>query len=153
MVDMEGTVRDGARFRLAGHLARPGRVTVDDLRALPARTVRARFECECGPPRPRVFSGPLLYDVIMTAAPDLGPAGAADRSAYVVTVTGADGHQATLPWSQIAPESDGAGVLLATEADGRRLDEDGPRLAVPGDTGGGRCVSGVAEVWIGPAEP
>lgn len=135
---------EGARCTLAGHIARPGPLTVDELRAFPARTVRARFECECGPPRLRVFSGPLLYDVLTAAAPAAGPA------RDVVTVTSADGYRATLSWAEIAPAPDGSGVLLATEADGRRLDDDGPRLAVPGDTGGGRCVSRVAEVRIGP---
>lgn len=137
----DGPVRAGAGFTLAGDVARPGPVTVAELRAFPVRTVRARFECECGPPRQRVFSGPLLYDVLTAAAPAAGD---------VVTVTSADGYQATLSWAEITPGHDGSGVLLATEADGKSLDEDGPRLAVPGDTGGGRCVSRVAEVRIGP---
>lgn len=137
----DGPVRAGARFTPAGDVARPGPLTVAELRAFPARTVRVRFVCACGPPRRRVFSGPLLYDVVMAAEPAAGA---------VITVTGADGHQATLPWSEIDPEHDGSGVLLATEADGRGLDDDGPRLAVPGDTSGGRCVSRVAEVRLGP---
>lgn len=62
---------------------------------------------------------------------------------YVVTVTASDGHSTELTWDEID------GVLLATTVDGRELDDAGPRLAVPHDTGGGRCVARVAEIRIG----
>lgn len=37
--------------------------------------------------------------------------------------------------------------------DDRPLDEDGPHLVVPRDAGGGRYISHVASIWVGPALP
>ncbi|HEY3686523.1 MAG TPA: hypothetical protein VGL93_26050 [Streptosporangiaceae bacterium] len=144
------TVRAVARFRLGGEVARSGPVTVAALRAFPARTVRAEFACSCGDLRRYVFAGPLLYDVVMAAAPAFDPARAKDRVRYLLSVTGADGHQATLSWGEIDPDYGDAGVLLATEIDDRPLDAEGPQLAVPRDKGGSRYVSQVTEIWIGP---
>ena len=133
-----------AVFRLGGAVARAGAVTVDELRAFPAHTLRAEFDCSCGDLRQHVFSGPRLYDVIMAAGAEDGT-----PDPYVVSVTGADGYQTTVSWDEIAPPEGGAGVLLAIAVDGHGVDDAGPRLAVPHDQGGGRCVTGVTEVWIG----
>jgi len=112
-----------------------GALTVEALRGLPAHTVRTEFSCSCGDLRAYTFSGPLLHDVLTAE----GPVGAGD-----VAVTSADGYRATLAWDEVAPER---GVLLAIEADGRGLAE--PRLVVPYDEGGGRCVTRVAEIRVG----
>jgi hypothetical protein len=39
-------------------------------------------------------------------------------------------------------------VLLATTQDGVSLADQGPRLVVPGDTAGGRYVTGVVKVRL-----
>jgi hypothetical protein len=36
--------------------------------------------------------------------------------------------------------------------DGRPLDEDGPHLVVPQDVAGGRYVSRIVSIWVGPAD-
>lgn len=143
------TARAAAECRLTGEVARPGPLTVAALRAFPARTVRAEIACSCGPPHSNVFSGPLLYDVITAAGPRFDPEQPKDRVRYIVTVTAADGHQATLSWGELDPNYGDAGALLATEVDDRALDDEGPHLAVPRDTGGSRFVSRVTEIWFG----
>lgn len=145
------TARAGAEFRLAGEVTRSGPLTVAALREFPVRTARAEIACSCGPPHANVFSGPLLYDVITAAEPRFDPENPKDRVRYLITVTAADGHQATLSWGEIDPSYGATEVLLATEIDDRALDAEGPHLAVPSDTGGSRFVSQVAEIWFGRA--
>ena len=113
------------------------RPTVAELRDLPPHTTRITFDCACGDLRERVFTGPLLHDVMRAKAPGFDPA-----RPYAVTVTAHDGHATELTRDELD------GVLLATAVDGRDLGGAGPRLAVPHDTGGGRCVAGVAEIRI-----
>jgi hypothetical protein len=43
-------------------------------------------------------------------------------------------------------------VVIAASMDGRSLEADGPHLAVPGDLAGGRYVSRITRIWVGPAE-
>lgn len=138
-----------AQFRLAGEVTRPGPRAVAELEAFPSRTVRAEIACSCGPPRRHVYSGPLLYDVIMAASPGFDPH-AKDRVRYLVAVTGADGHQATLSWGEIDPDYGDTDVLLAVAVDDQGLDGDGPQLAVPHDKGGSRYVAQVTDIWVGP---
>jgi hypothetical protein len=67
-------------------------------------------------------------------------------------VTGADGHTTVLSWGEIDARYGHNDVVIAASMDGRSLEADGPHLAVPGDLAGGRYVSRITRIWIGPAE-
>lgn len=58
-----------------------------------------------------------------------------------------------MAWAELDPDFSGKKVLLAVSQDGDRLDEQGPRLVVPGDVKGGRYVSGVVRLDVGTAGP
>jgi len=47
-------------------------------------------------------------------------------------------------WGRVRPE--GQQILLAVTQNGASLAQEGPRLVVPGDSSGGRCVTGVSRV-------
>lgn len=143
---------DLAQVRLSGDVERPLTCTVAELRDLPQHVVAAEFACACQGQRRQTFTGPLLFDLVSASGPRFDPVIAKDRLRFVVVVTGADGHVVVLSWGEIDPSYGHSEVLVATSTDGRPLDADGPQLAVPGDLGGGRYVSGITTIWTGSAD-
>ncbi|MDN3359409.1 molybdopterin-dependent oxidoreductase [Actinomadura sp. DC4] len=140
------------RVRLAGDLALPRSHTVAELRDLPQHTVETDFVCARRGPQRHVFTGPLLFDVVSAAGPRFDPVITKDRARYLLAVAGADGHVAVLSWGEIDPRYGRTRALLATWMDGRALDAEGPHLAVPGDLAGGRYISRIVRIWIGPTD-
>ena len=59
-----------------------------------------------------------------------------------------DGYQAIVAWGEIDRGFENKEVLLAVTEDGRPLDDEGPRLVVPGDIRGGRYVTGVTRIRL-----
>jgi hypothetical protein len=53
-----------------------------------------------------------------------------------------------LAYGEFDPTFENRQILLATTQDGVSLAGQGPRLVVPGDTAGGRCVTGVVKVRL-----
>ncbi|MFC5747524.1 molybdopterin-dependent oxidoreductase [Actinomadura rugatobispora] len=140
-----------ARVHLAGDVEHPAALTVADLRALPQRTVQARYVCGRRGEQPHTYTGPELLEVLLAAGPRFHPVIGKDRVRFLVVVTGRDGHLAVLSWGEIDPRYSGSAVLMATSVDDRPLDTHGPQLVVPGDTAGGRYVSQITSIWTGPA--
>lgn len=149
-----GTSRQAAAsvktFALAGDLAKPGRLTVADLRRRwEQRQADVVFHCAGSGPRHHTFSGPLLREVLTDAGPAFDVRRRKDRSRFIVAVTGGDGHHTMLSWGEIDADFGNAPVLLATEMDGRELDLEGSQLVVPWDHCGARYVSAVSGIWVG----
>ncbi|GAA1940206.1 molybdopterin-dependent oxidoreductase [Kitasatospora viridis] len=142
-----------AAFRFHGHLDAPVELTVAQLRDLPVHQVQVSFDCRSDGEQRHGFEGPKLWDVLCAARPQVDLTGRKERPGFVLTVKGADGHQAVLSWAEIDPDFGGQQVLLATSMDGTPLDEAGPQLVVPADHCGARYVSGITEVWVGRPQP
>ncbi|MBD2828838.1 MULTISPECIES: molybdopterin-dependent oxidoreductase [Streptomyces] len=135
---------------LAGDLARPAVLTVENLRAgWEQHRADVVFDCATAGPRHHRFEGPLLRDVVLDARPAFDPRSRKDRSRFLLAVSGADGHRTVLSWAEIDAAFGDVPVLLAALLDGRRLDEAGSQLVVPADRCGARYVSAVTTVWVG----
>jgi DMSO/TMAO reductase YedYZ molybdopterin-dependent catalytic subunit len=147
--DIPATDASGWRVSLAGRLARPMVLTLDDLRRRPARTIRVTMEC-AGNGRarlqPRPVSQPWLVEAVGTAdwtgvpLRELLVEAGIDRAAVDVVFTGADhgvergveqDYQRALPIADALREE----VLLAYEMNGSPLPPQHGhpvRLVVPG---------------------
>jgi hypothetical protein len=130
---------------LSGDLARPARITVEDLCARPQRQARVSFECASSGVRHHRFEGPLLHDVLCSAGPGFDPARRKDRLRFLIAVAGADGHHTLLSWGEIDPDFGRAPVLPATRVP---LDDAGPQLVLPQDRCGARYVSGITAIRV-----
>ncbi|MFF0473826.1 molybdopterin-dependent oxidoreductase [Streptomyces sp. NPDC004284] len=141
--------RTGA-FAIWGDVALPATLTVADLRRDWAQhRAEVVFDCATAGPQHHSFEGPLLRDVVAAARPGFDPARRKERSRFLLTVSGGDGHHALLSWAEIDADFGGAPVLLATRLDGERLDAPGTQLVVPSDRCGARYVSAVTGIWVG----
>ncbi|MEU2237094.1 molybdopterin-dependent oxidoreductase [Streptomyces vietnamensis] len=141
--------RTGA-FAVRGEVALPATLTVADLRRDWAQhRAEVVFDCATAGPQRHAFEGPLLRDVVAATRPGFDPARRKERSRFLLSVTGGDGHHALLSWAEIDSDFGAAPVLLATRMDGEWLDGPGTHLVVPSDRCGARYVSGVTDVWIG----
>ncbi|MER5459482.1 molybdopterin-dependent oxidoreductase [Streptomyces sp. NPDC002668] len=145
-------------MRLYGDLARPGMLTVDDLRSnWKQHRADVVFDCATSGPQHHTFVGPLLREVVFEAGPAFDARRRKDRSRFLLAVTGGDGHHTVLSWAELDADFGNAPVLLATAMDGRRLDRAGTQLVVPSDRCGARYISAITSVWVGacavPAEP
>lgn len=132
---------------VTGNVAHRLRLGVAGLQALPSRTVEVTFQSGSGTQR-HVYTGPRLYDVLALAGPRFDPNIKSDKLRHFVSVTASDGYRALVAYGEIDPDFEGKDVLLATTEDGRSLAAEGPRLVVPGDSHGGRYVTGVVRVFL-----
>ncbi|MGH4025668.1 MAG: molybdopterin-dependent oxidoreductase [Pseudonocardiaceae bacterium] len=145
--DITAGNRAPGSFAVTGNVAHRLRLGVAGLQALPSRTVEVTFESGSGVQR-HVYTGPRLVDVLALAGPQFDPKIKNDKLRHFVSVTASDGYRALLAYGEIDPDFEGKDVLLATTEDGRSLAAGGPRLVVPGDTHGGRYVTGVVRVFL-----
>ncbi|WP_438489265.1 molybdopterin-dependent oxidoreductase [Streptomyces sp. S186] len=138
------------RFRISGQLRRPLALTVADLRVRwPQRHAPVVFECATNGPQHHTFDGPLLRDVLDAAGPAFDARRRKDRSRFLLTVTGGDGHHTVLSWAEIDADFGNAPILLATAMDGRPLDAMGSQLVVPSDRCGARYIRAITGIWVG----
>ncbi|BFP53374.1 molybdopterin-dependent oxidoreductase [Streptomyces griseus] len=152
-VDRLGT-RDAVvrPFALVGELHRPVTLTVTDLRGRwEQHRAEVTFDCAKEGPQHHTFEGPLLQAVASDAGPAFDVRRRKDRSRFLLSVTGGDGHHAVLSWAEIDADFGDAPVLLATRMEGRPLEPDGSQLVVPRDRCGARYVSSITRVWVGAA--
>jgi hypothetical protein len=136
-------------FRVTGDVEHRLRLSVADLAAMAdQRTVDVTYKAGAGTEH-HAFTGPLLLDVLARAVPRFDPAIKNDRLRHYVSVTASDAYQALVAYGEIDPAFENKQVLLATTQDGVSLADQGPRLVVPGDSAGGRYVTGVVNVRLG----
>ncbi|MCB8907422.1 MULTISPECIES: molybdopterin-dependent oxidoreductase [unclassified Streptomyces] len=137
-------------FTLWGEVAEPTRLTVADLRTgWEQHRAEVVFDCATAGPQHHTFEGPLLREVLRHVRPDFDPARRKERSRFLLTVSGGDGHHTVLSWAEIDADFGNAPVLLATRMDDEDLDVTGTQLVVPSDRCGARYVSAVTGIWIG----
>jgi DMSO/TMAO reductase YedYZ molybdopterin-dependent catalytic subunit len=136
-----------ATFTIGGAVAHPQTMTVATLRTFPRHHQRVRYQTAAGAESHR-FTGAALVDVLNAAGPLFDPAIKNDQLRHAVLVTASDGYQSVVSWAEIDPRFEGKEVLLAYKQDGQRLDEQGPRLTMPGDAFGGRYVTGVVSITL-----
>lgn len=145
------------RLLIRGQLRRPLALTVADLRERwPQRRTEVVFDCAKEGLRRHTFDGPLLRDVLDAACPAFDARRRKDRSRFLVSVTGGDGHHTVLSWAEIDADFGDAPILLATALDGHPLDGTGSQLVVPSDRCGARYISAITAIWVGtwdPADP
>jgi hypothetical protein len=144
----QSPLRRAAVVELTGAFAGPAAIGVADLLRRPLHQAEVTFACATSGIQRHRFSGPLLHDVVLAAAPGFERRRRKDRAAFLLSVTGADGHHAVLSWGELDPDFADQPVLLATSADGQSLDLCGPQLVVPQDRCGGRYVSGVTRIHL-----
>lgn len=138
------------RLLIRGQLRRPLALTVVDLRERwPQRRAEVVFDCAKEGPRHHTFDGPLLRDVLGAAGPAFDARRRKDRSRFLLSVTGGDGHHAVLSWAEIDADFGDAPILLATALDGCPLDGAGSQLVVPSDRCGARYISAITGIWVG----
>ncbi|WP_327265557.1 molybdopterin-dependent oxidoreductase [Streptomyces sp. NBC_01232] len=143
-----------ATLMLHGALDRPALLSVADLREWARHRAEVVFDCATNGPQHHVFEGVLLRDVVASAGPGFDARRRKDRSRFLLTVSGGDGHHTVLAWAELDADFGDSPVLLATRLDGEDLDECGAQLVVPSDRCGARYVSAVTHVWFGaPAAP
>ncbi|MGH3917589.1 MAG: molybdopterin-dependent oxidoreductase [Pseudonocardiaceae bacterium] len=135
------------KFLLIGAVARPQILSVDDLEAMPSRTIEVTFRSGSGA-ETHTYTGPLLFDVLTKAGPRFDPAIKNDKLRHFISFNASDNYRALVAWGEIDPNFENKDVLLATSEDGRSLAAEGPRLVVPGDIAGGRYVTAVVRVFL-----
>ncbi|MET8294211.1 molybdopterin-dependent oxidoreductase [Streptomyces sp. NPDC005180] len=135
---------------VTGEVLRPLTLSVEHLRTRwPQHGAQVVFDCAANGPQQHSFEGPLLRDVVSAAEPAFDPARRKDRSRFLLTAEGGDGHRSVLAWAEVDEDFGGAPVLLATRMDGRDLDAEGSQLVVPTDRCGARYVSALTCLRIG----
>jgi len=141
--------QSGGSLVVAGNVAQKLRLSVPDLAAMPnQKTVEVTFRAGDGTEH-RIFTGPLLLDVLARAAPQFDPTIKNDSLRHFVSVTaGSDGYRALVAYGELDPSFEDKQILLAVTQDGASLAKQGPRLVVPGDIAGGRYVTGVSTVRL-----
>ncbi|MEV7613256.1 molybdopterin-dependent oxidoreductase [Streptomyces sp. NPDC089799] len=138
-----------AELMLHGELEHPAKLTVEDLRSWPQHRAEVTFDCATNGPQHHVFEGALLREVVADAGPGFDAGRRKERSRFLLTVNGGDGHHTVLAWAEVDADFADNPVLLATRLDGEDLDEAGAQLVVPSDRCGARYVSAVTHVWFG----
>nr|WP_261992724.1 molybdopterin-dependent oxidoreductase [Streptomyces sp. adm13(2018)] len=137
-------------FAVRGDVAAPALLTVADLReGWEQHRAEVMFDCATAGPQHHTFAGPLLREVLAAARPGFDSARRKERSRFLVTVNGGDGHHTVLSWAELDADFGNAPVLLATRMDDVDLDTAGTQLVVPSDRCGARYVSAVTGIWIG----
>lgn len=129
-------------------------LTVDELKALPNESVDVSFMSGQGEQQ-HSFTGTSLYGVLEYIGLPF-PEGVKNPmlKTYLV-VTAKDGYQVVIAGGEIDPAFGNVPMLLAWEQDGAALEgADGPiRLVAPGDTKGGRYVSGIVSIAVLSIDP
>jgi DMSO/TMAO reductase YedYZ molybdopterin-dependent catalytic subunit len=134
---------------LTGAVLTPLELTVADLRSYPAETVDVTFEAG-GEPQDHTYTGTPLLGLIEAAGLDVPADARNPLLSHYVVVTATDGYRVVLSGGELDPNFGDQPVLLAWEEDGAPIaGEDAPaRLVVPGDTRGGRYVTGVVSIEV-----
>ncbi|MFG2628608.1 molybdopterin-dependent oxidoreductase [Streptomyces sp. NPDC048473] len=139
-----------ASLAVLGDVVRPATLTVGDLRTgWEQHRAEVVFDCATNGPQRHRFEGPLLREVVLDSHPLFDARRRKDRSRFVLSVAGGDGHHTVLAWAEIDADFANAPVLLATRMDDEDLDASGSQLVVPVDRCGARYISAITRVWVG----
>jgi len=129
---------------ISGLVAKPARLTMAELRKLPARRVAVKQTSKHGAV-PLNCSGPALTAVLDRVKLSLPP-GKNVALRHTLLFTASDGYAVVLSLGEIDPDYGNAAPVLATECDGKPL--DAPRLVMPGDKSASRSVYGLTRIQV-----
>ena len=155
LVSAQATPTTDDAIVITGTVKTSGPLTVADLQALPNDTVDVTFTA-AGEPQKHTFVGTPLLGVLDLVGLDLPEGAKNPLLSHYLVVTAKDGYQVVISGGELDPAFGNTEMYLAWEQDGSALTgDDGPiRLVVPGDTKGGRYVSGIVSIEVlavGPA--
>ncbi|MER7764575.1 molybdopterin-dependent oxidoreductase [Streptomyces sp. NPDC097619] len=137
---------------ITGEVHRP--LSVAQLRTRwPQHRAQVVFDCATEGPQRHSFEGPLLREVVAAAEPSFDPRRRKDRSRFLLTAEGGDGHHSVPAWAEVDEDFGDSPVLPATRMDGRDLDAEGSQLVVPTDRCGARYVSALTRLRINACLP
>ena len=131
---------------IAGRVAHPQSLTLDQLKALPAHHVEADFTTMHGQDH-HTWTGVLLWDLVSKATPQDEP-GQRTGMRHVIMVSGQDGYAAAFGIGEIDPFIGARQILLAYHQDDPARDLPTLRLIVPGDKHGARDVHDVTGIEV-----
>lgn len=139
--------KDKASIALSGVGVMPGPLTEADLARFPMTEMEASFMTSKGMETGR-YKGVLLWTVLE----DRGLAKLAgdhhEDLQHTLLVTAADGYKIAFSIGEIAPDFGNRAILIATERDGKSLQDEGFRLVVPSDSRGARSVRSVVSIEV-----
>ena len=120
------------RLTVAGNVAHPLTLTVDDLRRYPARAIEYSARGGMAPATPveppRRYTGCLLRDVLNAAKPT--EAAPRDLRRSYVVASASDGYEVVFSWAELYVSPAGEDVFVVYERDGAPLPEDEGRIAL-----------------------
>lgn len=134
-------------IEVSGDFLRDGTLTVAELQSLPQESVDVTFQSGQGEQQ-HSYTGVKLIDVINLLGIDNPAENKNPLLGFYFAVVANDGYQVILSGGELDTNFGNVPILLAWEEDGVALTGDaGPlRLVVPGDTKGGRYVTGVVSI-------
>ncbi|MFI1383436.1 molybdopterin-dependent oxidoreductase [Embleya sp. NPDC020886] len=134
---------------IRGKVARPGTLTLADLRKLPQVSATVEYGSAKGAQK-HTYEGVPLYDVLNATGPTVDPAVKNGNLRLFVAATGGGNYRAAFAWAELDPGFARSQILLAVGEDGVPYeDAAGPHLVVPQDTRGGRYVSELNGLYVG----
>jgi DMSO/TMAO reductase YedYZ molybdopterin-dependent catalytic subunit len=129
---------------LEGKVKQPQRVTLADLKKLPAEHVTVSYQTERGVVT-GAFTGVFLWSLIGAAGGIADDAkGAAVR--HAIRITAKDDYVVVTSTGEIAPDFGNKPALVAYERDGKPLADF--RLVMPGDKHGGRNLRDIVSIAV-----
>jgi hypothetical protein len=147
VVPLAATARDLASIALSGVGVDSGTLTAADLAKFPVTEMEVSFMTKKGMETGR-YKGVLLWPVLQEKGLAKLAGDHHDDLAHTFLVTADDGYKIAFSVGEIAPDFGNRAILIATERDGKSLQDEGFRLVVPGDARGARSVKGVVSIEI-----
>lgn len=135
---------------VAGEVAKPLKLSADDLKKFPRKTVRAKDHAG----KEAEYEGIELSEILKLAGVKQGEQLRGKELALFLVVGAADGYRAVFALAELDPDFTDRSVILADRRDGKPLkDEEGTvRIVVPGEKRQARWVRQVTSLTIKRAE-
>jgi DMSO/TMAO reductase YedYZ molybdopterin-dependent catalytic subunit len=134
---------------VGGEVAKPLRLTAEDLAKLPRQTVRARDSQNVE----SAFEGVPLVEILKAAGVKFGPDLRGNDLALYLVVEASDGYRAVFSLPEIDPAYADRLIIVADRRDGQPLaPREGPlRVIVPGEKRFSRWIRQVVALKVGRA--
>jgi len=147
VVPLTATARDLTSIALSGVGVTSGTLTAADLARFPVTEMEVSFMTKKGMETGH-YKGVLLWPVLQEKGLAKLAGDHHEDLAHTFLVTADDGYKIAFSVGEIAPDFGNRAILIATERDGKSLQDEGFRLVVPGDARGARSVKGVVSIEI-----
>jgi DMSO/TMAO reductase YedYZ molybdopterin-dependent catalytic subunit len=145
LLSIGSAMADPPTLTLDGKVKQPQHWTLADLRKLPTQQVSVSYQTERGPVTAS-FSGVPLWSLIEAAGGIDDSAKGAAAVRHAIRITATDGYVVITSTGEISPDFGAKGTLVATERDGKALEDF--RIVMPGDKKGGRNIHDVVTITV-----